>query len=119
MNLICLLFGHRENLTAKGWCSRCWTWSDYKKRRKKEDLPKFVRLGKKGTALRLTTSKSMYSDKLVYYRDGGAWSTEFRIERKTGKIFTVIPHVKHIHDKELIPTTEEDWAEDNGEYAYN
>ena len=85
---------------------------------KKENLPKFVRLGKNGTALRLTTEKILYSDKLVYYRDGGAWDTGFRVDKKTGKIFSFIPHVEHIHNIELIETTKEDWAKDNGQYAY-
>jgi len=80
------------------------------------NLPEFIRLGKGGTAMRLSTS--WLSGKRVYYRAGGRWETEFRVDKKSGKVFSDFPDMPHIHNKELIPTTEEDWAKDNGQYAY-
>lgn len=55
-------------------------------------------------------------DKWVYYRDGGRWETDFRID-KNGKIFAVIPFVKHIHNIELIKCTKAEWKKDNDGYA--
>ena len=78
-------------------------------------LPVYVRLGKKGTAMELRQLK--WEGTYEYYRAGGNWSVDFRVDKK-GKVFSVRPDMKHIHNIEFFEITEKEWAKDNGEYAY-
>jgi hypothetical protein len=50
-----------------------------------------------------------------YYRDGGLWSTGFKIVGD--KIYSVFPSMPRLHNKELIECTEEEWLEDNKGYV--
>ncbi len=75
-------------------------------------LPKYVTVG--GGPLRLRRVPWNY-DKLEYYRDGGNWSVAFK--RKKGKLFSIIPYHKHLHNLELIPCSKKEYDDSNGQYA--
>lgn len=94
-------------------------------RLKKEELinlPKYIRFGEKGCAMRLHNPEYDQFpgwDEAVteYWRDGGLWGVGIRIDKETGKIFSICEDMDWLHDVELIPTTYEDWKEDNGQYV--
>lgn len=71
--------------------------------------PKFVKFKDGGSACRLIGSQ--------YYRDGGNWSMDFRIE--DNRIFAVLKMVESIHGRELVECTEEEWKKCNGQYVPN
>ena len=75
-------------------------------------LPTFVWFtdGKNRTAMRLTGG--------TYWRDSGAWGTDFIIE-EDGTI-TSCGHtgvLKYLNGKKLISCTKAEWKKDNGQYA--
>lgn len=76
-------------------------------------LPTFVRFGERGSVLRLDA----YSGK--YHRDAGGWSVGFR-ERADGVLVTHIAPTDpmyHVHGVELQEATEQEWQDDNGQWA--
>lgn len=69
------------------------------------ELPKYVSLN--GTELRLKDNE--------YWRDAGLWGVGYKIV--DGKLFSCwIEEDAIIHNKELIPITEEEWRKGNGKY---
>lgn len=95
-----------------------------------QSLPKYIRFGEKGCAMRLYNPEFNrfpgWRDSLVqYHRDAGAWSVDVKIDKKTGKIYSICQGMKWLHNVELIPTTYADWKKDNqgyiskGDKAYN
>lgn len=69
------------------------------------ELPKYVSLNR--SALRLKGG--------VYYRDGGIWEVGYKVE--DGTLLSWCPNMKWLHRVPLIEITEEEWREDNGQYA--
>lgn len=67
------------------------------------NAPKYVML--EGIALRREGS--------TYYRDAGNWSVAF--DERTLKIDE--PSIKHLHGKQLVECTEEEWRESNKGYV--
>jgi hypothetical protein len=80
---------------------------------KDKKLPPYVWFtnGKSRTAMRLI-------DQRRYWRDGGAWGTEFKIE-SDGSITTCghTGKLSHLNGKKLVPCTKAEWKKDNGQYA--
>lgn len=79
-----------------------------------KEFPKFVRLGKNGSVLRLAHGRT-------YFRDAGYWSIEARRVGSEGKLVAWVPkeshEMHHVHMTELFPVTEKEWREDNGKWA--
>jgi len=71
-------------------------------------VPIFVTNKERNCAIRLIKSGKYLS----YYRDGGEWSTDFKIVND--RLFT---NDKRIPFQELFETNYEDWKESNGQYA--
>ena len=69
--------------------------------------PKFVKLDT--IALRLRGNE--------YYRDGGQYGIGFKLI--DGILMSWYPSWKHLHKKELIEITKEEWEKSNGQYAPN
>ena len=85
-------------------------------------LPKYIRFGKEGCAMRLhnpTEGDFGWNEKAVeYYRDAGAWSVGFRIDKKDGKMYSIFfEKDSDLNDVELIPTSYSDWKKDNEPYT--
>lgn len=76
------------------------------------EAPKFIMFKINGD---LTTAMRLKDG--VYYRDGGNWSTRFKI--KGDKIFAVSSKrdISQTNGLELVEVTEAEWREDNGRYA--
>ena len=72
-------------------------------------LPKFVWMqdDKYKTALRLTEEG--------YYRDGGDWNVGYKWINN--KLYSLCGYMPEISNIPLIECTEEEWREDNGQYA--
>jgi len=90
---------------------------------KKEELiklPKYIRFGTDGCAMRLRNPDELYPGWYEaiaeYWRDAGVWCVDIRIDNETGKIFSICEEMNDLHNVELIPTTYEDWKKDNGQY---
>ena len=83
-------------------------------------LPKYVKLiGASGSALRLIGERKSFGyneNNAEYFRDGGEWSVDFRIE-DNGKLFTDCQDYEPLNNLELIPITYHEWRKDNGEYV--
>jgi hypothetical protein len=74
------------------------------------NLPQFVSLDNEGSTLRLIKGTNCYE----YYVDGGCWSVNFMVV--DGKIISK-SHINQLNNKELIPITENEWRNKQGEYA--
>lgn len=68
--------------------------------------PKFVKFNN-GSALRLIDDE--------YYRDAGDWSTKYIFE--DGVLLSWFDDLPHLHLQPLTEITEQEWRDDNGEYA--
>lgn len=82
-------------------------------------LPPYIRVGERGTAMRLQGYKVGKKFEVKYWRDGGLWGyTTFKID-KHGRIFGFWRGwgLTHLMGQEFFPTTYEDWREDNGQYV--
>jgi hypothetical protein len=87
-----------------------------------KDLPKFVMMmqdGKKGCAMRLLDKDEFESGRGIYWRDGGLWGIDARMEN--GKLVSDAKiygeELQYLDGQELVPITEEEWRMDNGQYA--
>ncbi len=82
-------------------------------------LPKYVTMGK-SSALRLYNSHGDGDTQgyAEYYRDAGNWSVDIRIDKKTGKLYSVSMYedTPWLNGVELIPISRKKWADDNGKY---
>ena len=84
-------------------------------------LPKYVRMGKgKNCILRLYNPEYKqcfgWRDNLAeYHKDAGLWSVDFRIDEKTGHLFTVVKHedLQYMNNIRLYPTSEAVWRRYN------
>lgn len=90
-----------------------------------EELPKYVRFGNNiECSMRLYNPEKanrwfMWKNDIAeYYRDAGAWSVDIRIDKVTGKVYSVCncQDTPWLHNVELIPTTYDDWKKDNEGY---
>lgn len=83
-------------------------------------LPKYIRFGKNGRAMRLYNPEwgqfFGWRDNIAEYRrDAGAWSVDFKVDKKTGKIYSDCTgrDMPWLHNVELIPTSYAFWKKDN------
>jgi hypothetical protein len=74
--------------------------------------PKYVTVGKGGTAMRLASKKP-----LTYYRDAGMW--DLRAVQEKGKFFVNADyaHIVHLNGMQLFPITRKEWAKGNVGYV--
>ncbi len=83
----------------------------------KNKLPIYVRLGEKGSTLRLDEDKI---HGYTYWRHAGMWGINIRY-LPDGTLVSVSPYsdnnaVDYLNDKPLIEVTEEEWRDDNEDY---
>jgi len=92
-----------------------------------KNLPKFVRMGRvkgRNCILRLWNPEYKqcfgWRDNLAeYHKDGGAWSVDFRVDEKTGYLYSVVKNetLQHMNNIRLYPTTESVWRRYNAGYV--
>jgi len=89
--------------------------------KKLEALPKYIRFGKDGCAMRLYNPEhraffGWRSNIAEYYRDAGCWSVDIRIDKINGKIYSICKTMDWLHNVELMPTSYSYWKKDNAGY---
>lgn len=88
-----------------------------------KQLPKYVRLGSDGCAMRLhnTEYKQYFGWKdnvFEYYRDGGRWAVDIRLDEETGKVYSIFHEdAPWLSGIEMIPITYWEWKKDNSPYT--
>ena len=67
------------------------------------NLPKYIRLGPNGCAMRLIDPE--YDDEAFaeYWRDAGLWGVDIRIDIEINKIFSIHKDIDWLNDIELYP----------------
>jgi hypothetical protein len=89
-----------------------------------KQLPKYVRFGGVGCAMRLHNPEYKqyfgWKDNIFeYYRDGGHWAVDIRLDEETGKVYSISQYADtpQLDNREMIPITYWEWKKDNGEYT--
>jgi hypothetical protein len=82
-------------------------------------LPPYIKIDGDSCAMRLKGEKYYDEFYVEYFRDGGLWGFSDFILREDGRVFSVWVEDENdsLNNRELVPTTREEWLKDNEPYG--